>query len=268
MWSLAWDKKCVASASTVGRAYHTNRGDQMNKTQILIITIALLLSSAIVVMAAQKQSTNFVNDTNTPELSNKSITVYALAVGNKGGKVIPVTLQLIDGNGRLLLDVSDPILYTDTQQSARIALEVAQKYTGINLKNKDLIISISEQGVVSGPSAGALLTTGIIALLENKDLNKQVTMTGQILPNGSIYPVGGLVEKADAAKAKGFTKILVPKGESIQRIPEKKCEKKEAPGIYIEKCYINYKEQPLEDMVGIKVQEVENIDQAVKEMII
>lgn len=201
-------------------------------------------------------------------MSRSEIEVYALAVKGKGeGIVIPVKIELIDGNGRLLLDISNPTLYLDTQVSAKVALEVAKKFVGEKLRKKDVIISIETKEMVSGPSAGALLAVAIIALAEGKKLKKNVFITGQITPEGKIYPVGGILAKAMAAKEFGAEKILVPKGEAYQLVPIEKCVEKKGFGMYVRSCEIFYERRSLEELVGMEVEEVSDVEEALRVML-
>ncbi len=62
------------------------------------------------------------------------------------------------------------------------------------------------------------MTVGIIAALEGWEVRKDVMMTGMINPDGSIGPVGGILEKASAAYSVGSKLFLIPEGQRIQII--------------------------------------------------
>ena len=70
-------------------------------------------------------------------------------------------------------------------------------------------------GLIDGPSAGALTTAGLIALARGEKFKKKVTMTGTINATGTIGPVGGIPEKVLAAGEAGFTTVLIPLGERM-----------------------------------------------------
>ncbi|MBP9115663.1 MAG: PDZ domain-containing protein [Acidimicrobiia bacterium] len=96
-----------------------------------------------------------------------------------------------------------------------------------------------EQGDVSGPSAGLAFTLSIIDKLTVGELTggKDYAVTGEIGIDGKVYPVGGVAQKAVAAKNSGAKFMIVPKGEAKDAKPK----------------------------VGkMKLFEVENIDQALK----
>lgn len=75
-------------------------------------------------------------------------------------------------------------------------------------------------GPIDGPSAGAILTVGVLAALNNHKLNKTTTMTGTISPDGSIGPVGLIPLKIKAAADAGFKKVLIPASLTKVRDPE------------------------------------------------
>ena len=65
-------------------------------------------------------------------------------------------------------------------------------------------------GPIDGPSAGGILTVGIIAAFRGQSLAPGHTMTGTITADGSIGAVGGVATKIEAAAREGFSTIVVP----------------------------------------------------------
>jgi PDZ domain-containing protein len=65
---------------------------------------------------------------------------------------------------------------------------------------------------VSGPSAGLAFTLAIIDDLTPGDLTggQRVAITGTIAPDGTVGPVGGVAQKAVAARSAGAKLMLVP----------------------------------------------------------
>ena len=68
-------------------------------------------------------------------------------------------------------------------------------------------------GEIDGPSAGALMTVGVLALLRGDKVDKKVTMTGTINPDGTVGPVGGIPLKVDGAVEAEKTTMLIPDGQ-------------------------------------------------------
>ena len=69
---------------------------------------------------------------------------------------------------------------------------------------------------VSGPSGGLAFTLAIIDALTPGDLTggRKVAVTGAIAADGSVQPVGGVEQKAVAARENGASLMLVPAGEA------------------------------------------------------
>ena len=79
--------------------------------------------------------------------------------------------------------------------------------------------TVSVQGVAyqptssDGPSAGAAMTVGFIALFKGEPIQRGIAMTGTLEPGGQIGPVGSIPDKVRAAAREGYRTILVPRGQ-------------------------------------------------------
>lgn len=67
-------------------------------------------------------------------------------------------------------------------------------------------------GHIDGPSAGMLITATMIAVMNGAALREDTTMSGTVNPDGSTGPVGGIPQKMQGAKEKGFTRFGYPVG--------------------------------------------------------
>lgn len=74
----------------------------------------------------------------------------------------------------------------------------------------DIAYRFDITGSIDGPSAGAILTVGVLAALNEHPLDSKTTMTGTISPSGSIGPVGLIPLKLKAAADAGFARVLLP----------------------------------------------------------
>lgn len=76
--------------------------------------------------------------------------------------------------------------------------------------------TVSVQGVAyaptttDGPSAGAAMAVGFIAVLKGDTIQRGVALTGTIEPNGRIGPVGAIPDKIRAAAREGYRMVLIP----------------------------------------------------------
>jgi hypothetical protein len=61
-----------------------------------------------------------------------------------------------------------------------------------------------------GPSAGAAMAVGFIALFKGDSIHRGIALTGTLHPDGSVGPVGSLPDKIRAAAREGYRTILIP----------------------------------------------------------
>jgi len=189
-------------------------------------------------------------------------------VDNLGkGVVAKMSVNIKEGTGLVLVNINNTLADYLTQLSARRAAKIASEVTNKSINNLDLIYNLkTNAGLIEGPSAGAAMTLATIAGLQNKTINQSVIITGTIEEDGSINIVGGINEKAQAAKLTNATLFLIPEGRYNVGYEEiKKCKEKETV-IY---CEIDYlpKEIDIEKELGIKTIQVKNITEAVKYII-
>jgi len=62
-----------------------------------------------------------------------------------------------------------------------------------------------------GPSAGVTMVTALASVVTGRPVRERLAMTGEITLRGKVLPVGGLKEKALAARRAGVQTILLPR---------------------------------------------------------
>ncbi len=132
------------------------------------------------------------------------------------GVVMKLEVELREGAGRVLINTI-PKIGIDLQTSARTSVLVAENITGAKLQKTDVIVTIIASEpvtIVDGPSAGIAITVATIAAIKNETLLEGIMATGTVNPDGSVGPIGGLLEKGEAAAMKGGRVFVVPKGQS------------------------------------------------------
>jgi len=91
------------------------------------------------------------------------------------------------------------------------AATVGTLLTGSPLNGRTITFDVN--GEIDGPSPGALMTIGVIALLRGDKVKNDITMTGTINPDGTIGPVGGIPYKIDGVVQAHKKRMLIPLGE-------------------------------------------------------
>jgi len=130
------------------------------------------------------------------------------------GVLANLTVSVAPGSGNVWVDTM-PLTKIETQVSARLAREVACELLNIDCSKLDFFyVMRSDHVMVGGPSAGAPMTVCTMAVLLNKSLDPGVVTTGTINPDGSVGPVGGVIDKARTLS--GYDKFLIPEGSFVE----------------------------------------------------
>ena len=175
------------------------------------ILVLLFIASSAAFTAAQCPSEGHTVILKAPAVSKTS-------TGELVGVATDFVITVAPGSGHVYVETW-PLAQVDMQASARLAAQVAGKVLGVDMDKYDVFIQIKANSpIIGGPSAGGTMTVGIIAALEGWKLNPKVMMTGMINPDGTIGPVGGIVEKASAAHQAGAELFLIPEGQRIQYV--------------------------------------------------
>jgi len=137
---------------------------------------------------------------------------------NEIGHVIPLEVIIKEGTGNLFLNVANVLVDETMQSSAQTAIRVAREVTRTSLTDKDVFINIKSpaqesQLSISGGSAGGAITVAAIAAMKGKQPLGDVLMTGTISTDHSIGQIGAARAKGIAARDNGAKLFLVPPGQ-------------------------------------------------------
>ena len=101
--------------------------------------------------------------------------------------------------------------------SARAALShIRQNANGLGippefLNKQDLHVHVPAGAIPKdGPSAGVTMATALVSAARGVPVNPDVAMTGEITLSGLVLPVGGIREKAMAARRHGIKTFVLP----------------------------------------------------------
>jgi ATP-dependent Lon protease len=132
-----------------------------------------------------------------------------------GGDVLFIEAVLLPGGkGNLTLTGQ---LGNVMQESARAALShVRQQARPLGIDPEafgthDVHVHVPAGAIPKdGPSAGVTMATAIVSAFRNEPVRDDVAMTGEITLSGLVLPVGGIREKALAARRHGIKTLLLP----------------------------------------------------------
>jgi uncharacterized protein len=227
-----------------------------SKSAIALTFILVLIASQANILYASEPRVlhyNYVVEVKLP----------AVAVTSGGNGVVSqlVVRAAYPGSGEIYFS-AEPLTMLDSQASARIAVLVASNILGIDYKKYDFMIALKSPSlIIGGPSAGGVMTIGVLAALTNATINDKVAMTGMINPDGTIGPVGGIPEKLRAAAQAGYKIFLIPVGQQV--VYDEKIVRQATPLGYITKIErerVNLTE--LGEKLGVEVKEVSTVEQA------
>jgi predicted S18 family serine protease len=184
------------------------------------------------------------------------------------GTMINISVEIRPGQGRVLVETT-PLMGVVFQDAANTAVSVAQNRTGTSLAGSDVIFSVEAENEIpeiDGPSAGALMTTLVMAAVEHETPRNDITLTGTIDMNGKIGAIGGVLEKAQAARDSGKTEILLPR-ENARLVQYLETTRTVRGGTMIQRTpqTIDAKEY-IENNVGIHVTYVDSIGDVLGEL--
>ena len=141
--------------------------------------------------------------------------VTGLAWTETGGDVLFVEATLLPGGNQNIILTGQ--LGNVMQESARAALShirAKAKDLGISpefLAKHDLHVHVPAGAIPKdGPSAGITMATAILSAARNQPVRPGVAMTGEITLSGLVLPVGGIREKALAARRFGVRTVIMP----------------------------------------------------------
>ncbi len=106
------------------------------------------------------------------------------------------------------------IVSEDWKEGVKQAVIAATKAVGgdgrewaITIKNR------SYSALTEGMSASSAVAVGIVAAWRGDNIKSDVALTGKIMPDGQIEPVGALLVKIETAARAQFKTVLVPHGQ-------------------------------------------------------
>jgi ATP-dependent Lon protease len=151
----------------------------------------------------------------TPFRTSRPGVATGVAWTESGGDVLFIEASLLPGgHGQIVLTGQ---LGSVMQESARAAvshIRAEAESLGVApnfLEKHDLHIHVPAGAIPKdGPSAGVTIATAILSAVRREPVREDVAMTGEITLSGLVLPVGGIREKALAARRHGIKIFILP----------------------------------------------------------
>ncbi len=96
------------------------------------------------------------------------------------------------------------------KESAENALTVLRRMMSVEPGDYDIHVNLPGGMPVDGPSAGVSMAVAIYSALTGNPVDNKIAMTGEVSIRGLIKPVGGIIEKIEAARLAGIERALIP----------------------------------------------------------
>ena len=165
-----------------------------------------------------------------PEVEQEKDTIgvaTGLAWTEAGGDIIYVEATIMKGKGSLTLTGHLGDVMKESAQAALSYIRSATKSLDIKddaFSKYDIHIHVPAGAIPKdGPSAGITMASAIASVFTGVPLDKEVAMTGEITLRGRVLPIGGLKEKALAARRFGIKTVILPKRneKDLEDVPKK-----------------------------------------------
>ena len=149
-----------------------------------------------------------------------------LGLDGNGGDVLYIEGTLLpDGKGLTLTGQLGEVMQESVKAAQSYIWSHADDF-GIDpavFKNSGVHVHVPAGAIPKdGPSAGVTMATALTSLYTKLPARNDIAMTGEITFTGLVLPIGGIKEKALAARRAGIHRVVMPKAnqKDLRDLPE------------------------------------------------
>src|SRR5450631_3345768 len=157
------------------------------------------------------------------ERTKRTGVAVGLAWTPTGGDILFIEANKMKGKGGFTMTGQLGQVMQESMQAALTWVRSNAKELGIDeefFAGHDIHIHVPAGAIPKdGPSAGVTMATALVSLLTDRPVRPLTAMTGEITLSGNVLPIGGIKEKALAAKRAGVKDIILPE-ENRQNVQE------------------------------------------------
>jgi len=164
-------------------------------------------------------------DPDDTSLEDKVGVATGLAYTPVGGETLEIEVSVVEGRGKLQLTGTLGDVMKESASAAMSYARARAATLGIDRdfhRTRDVHVHIPAGATPKdGPSAGIAIATAIVSALTGTPVRGDVAMTGEISLRGRVLPIGGLKEKAVAARRSGVCDVVIPHGNlrDVEELP-------------------------------------------------
>ncbi|HET7225119.1 MAG TPA: endopeptidase La [Candidatus Eisenbacteria bacterium] len=160
------------------------------------------------------------------ERANRVGVANGVAWTEVGGDLLVVEVSILPGKGDLQLTGKLGEVMRESGHAALTWIRSQAPSLGLDrhfYRDIDVHVHVPEGAIPKdGPSAGITMAVAIVSALTGIPTRHELAMTGEITLRGNVLAVGGLTEKALAARRAGLKGMLVPRAneKDLHDMPE------------------------------------------------
>src|SRR5450755_3875285 len=148
------------------------------------------------------------------ERTKRAGVAVGLAWTPTGGDILFIEANKMKGKGGFTMTGQLGQVMQESMQAALTWVRSNAKELGIDeefFAGHDSHIHVPAGAMPKdGASAGVTVATALVSLLTDRPVRPLTAMTGEITLSGNVLPIGGIKEKALAAKRAGVTDLILP----------------------------------------------------------